>query len=153
MHNAKHVLMGSTRSSAKEVSNKLTVSGLTIEAGLCVILESTDKISLDTSEGAKHGISLGKDLSDTGRTAVCRKGLGVPLKLKAGFNPVIGTQVFIEDDTGLGIATGGGADAVNAVYASARLDVGVSELGGIAEGASTDTATVGVAYIDFPGGL
>ena len=152
MQNANHALMGSTRSSHKEVTNKLTVSGLVIEAGLCVILESSDKISLDTSEGAKHGISLGKDLSDTGRTAVCRKGLGVPLKLKAGFDPVIGTQVYIEDDTGLGIASGGGADAVNAVYASGRLG-GTGVSGGVVEGATSDAGTVGVAYIDFPGGL
>lgn len=152
-HSTSKVLMGSTQSNVKEVTNKLSVSGTPIEAGLAVVLESTDKVSLDTSEGSLLGISLGKDLSDTNRTAICRKGLGVPVKLKAGFDPTIGLAVAIEDDTGLARAyTGSGDRYVNAVYASGRIG-GTGVTGGIVEGATTDTGTVGVAYIDFPGGL
>ncbi len=152
-HNADKVLMGGTGSSVKEVTNFQTVSGTAIEAGLACILESTGKISLDTSEGALVGISLGKDLSDTGRTAVCRKGLKVPVKLKSGFNPTIGAAVAIEDDTGLARAyTGTGDRYVNAVYATGRLG-GNAATGGIAEGATGDTGTVGVALIDMVGGL
>lgn len=152
-HNASKVLMGSTGSNVKEVTNKLSVSGVTVEAGLAVILESTDKISLDTSEGSLLGISLGADLASSNRTAVCRKGLRVPVKLKAGFNPVIGAAVAIEDDTGLARAyTGTGDRYVNALFASGRLG-GSGVTGGVVEGAVVDTGTVGAAYIDFPGGL
>lgn len=152
-HNASKALMGATGSSAKEVTNFLTVSGSAIEAGLAVILESSGKISLDTSEGSLVGISLGKDLSDTNRTPVVRKGLKVPVKLKSGFNPTIGAAVAIEDDTGLARAyTGTGDRYVNAVFATGRLG-GSGATGGIAEGATGDTGTVGVALIDFPGGL
>ncbi len=153
-HNASKALMGSTASNIKEVTNFESVSGAVVEAGLAVILESSGKISLDTSEGALLGISLGAGLSDVARrSAVCRKGLRVPLKLKGGYNPNIGEVVAIEDDTGLGIAyTGTGNRHVNAVFASARLG-GSGATGGIVEGATSDAGTVGVAYIDFPGGL
>ncbi len=152
-HSASKALMGSVGSSHKEVSNALTVSGAAIEAGLCVIMESSGKLSLDSSEGQKVGISLGKDLSDTARTPFCRKGLKVPVKLKAGFDPTVGLAVAIENDTGLARAYTGSGDAyVNAVYASGRLG-GTGVTGGIAEGATTEDGSVGVALIDFPGGL
>lgn len=152
-HNANHALMGGTGSSVKEVTNFQSVSGTPVEAGLACILESSGKISIDSSEGSLVGISLGKDLSDTGRTAVCRKGLRVPVKLKSGFNPTVGAAVAIEDDTGLARAyTGSGDRYVNAVFSSGRLG-GSGETGGVAEGATGDTGTIGVAYIDFPGGL
>src|SRR5690606_23730196 len=110
----------------------------------------------DTSEGSLVGISLGKDLSDIGRTVVCHKGLRVPLQLKASFQPVVGAQVAIEDDTGLGMAYSNGSRHryVNAVYATARLGGGTVTTGGIQEGSTTETSNnVGVALIDFPGGL
>ena len=152
-HNTSKVLMGTTGSSVKEVTNYQSVSGATIEAGLAVVQESSGKISLDTSEGALVGVSLGADLSGTNRTAVCRKGLRVPIKLKAGFDPTIGAQVAIEDDTGLAKAyTGTGDRYVNAVYSSGRIG-GTTATGGVTESATTDTGTIGAAYIDFPGGL
>lgn len=152
-HSSSKVLMGSTQSSVKEVTNFASVSGVPVEAGLVCIMESSGKISLDTSEGQIVGVSLGKDLSDIGRTSVCRKGLGVPVKLKTGFNPTIGAAVAIEDDTGLARAyTGNGDRYVNAVFASGRVG-GSGVTGGIAEGATTEDGSVGVAYIDFPGGL
>lgn len=144
-HDTTKVLMGSTGSSVKEVTNHLSVSGTPIEAGLACIMETSGKLSLDTSEGALVGISLGKDLSDTNRTALCRKGLRVPVKLKSGFDPTVGAIVQIETDTGLAVASG---TQVNAVYASGRIG-GTGVNGGITESGST----VGVAYIDFPGGL
>lgn len=152
-HSTSKALMGSVGSSLREVSNAATVSGAAIDAGLGVIMEDDGRISLDTSEGSIVGISLGKDLSDTNRTPFCRKGLKVPVKLKAGFDPTIGAAVAIEDDTGLARAyTGSGDRYVNAVYASGRLG-GTGATGGIAEGATDETGTVGVALIDFPGGL
>jgi hypothetical protein len=145
--------MGSTGSSLREVSNYKSKSGAVVEAGLATILEATNEVSKDTSEGPLVGISLGKDLSDLGRTVVCHKGLRVPVKLKAGFDPVVGAQVAIEDDTGLARAyTGSGDRKVNAVFASGRLG-GSAATGGIVEGATSETGTIGVALIDFPGGL
>lgn len=155
-HNASKTLMGSTGSSIREVSNYKSKSGTVVEAGLATILESTNEVSVDTSEGSLVGVSLGKDLSDLGRTVVCHKGLRVPLKLKASFNPVPGAQVTIEDDTGLGMAysNGSGHRKVNAVYATGRLGGNDVTTGGIQEGSTSDTSnTVGVALIDFPGGL
>ncbi len=148
-HNALRVLMGSTGSSVKEVTNFPGTTSL--EAGLVAHLKSDGTVTKAKSDGTPVGVSLGKDLSDTGRTAVCRKGLRVPIKLKAGWNPTIGAAVEIDD--GEGYATNDGSKtAVNAVYASGRLDT--TTKGGIAEGATSAVdGTVGVALIDFPGGL
>lgn len=153
MHNSNKAMMGAGGSSAREVTNYASVSGSVIEAGLAVILESSGKISLDTSEGGLIGISLGNDGSGTNRTAVMRKGLRGRVKLKSGFNPTIGGQVAIEDDTGLARAyTGSGDRYVNAFYSSGRIG-GSGATGGIAESATDETGSVGVAEIDFPGGL
>ena len=150
MQDSTKVLLGSTGSSEKEVTNFKSKSETVVAAGLACILESDNTVSKDTSAGSLVGISLGNDLVDTKRTVVVRKGLRVPVQLKTGFNPVIGATVAIEDDTGLARAyTGTGDRYVNAVFSSARIGT----TGGIAEGSSTDTGTIGVAFIDFPGGL
>jgi hypothetical protein len=142
-HNASKVLMGSKESSGGEVTNYPSVSDAVVEAGCAVILESTGKVSKDTSEGALVGISLGKDLGHTNRTAVARKGLRIPVKLKAAFTPTVGARVAIEDDTGLARAyTGTGDRYVNAVYAS-----------GLLTGIGEDGLDKTVALIDVPGGL
>lgn len=139
-HNPNQALMGATQSSAKEVTNEKG----SIEAGLAVRLKSDGTLSVAASDGSLLGISLGRDLSDIGRTAICRKGLRVPVKLGTGFDPVVGAVVNISDTTGEAVASGQGATAVNAVYATGRLSDG-----GIGE----DGQTKGVALIDFPGGL
>lgn len=143
MHNANQMLMGTTQSSVKEVSNKKGV----IEAGIFVRLKSDDTLSIAQADGELLGVSLGKDMSDIGRTAICRKGLRVPVKLTAAFNPTIGAAVAVSDTTGLAKAyTGTGDRYVNGVYASGRLsDGGINE--------TNQLSDVGVALIDFPGGL
>lgn len=142
-HDTTKVLMGATGSNIKEVTNRAG----TIAAGIAVRLKSDDTISTAKADGNLLGISIGKSLSDTARTAVCRKGVRVPVQLKDGFDPTIGAVVSIDDATGL--ATGDGSKtAVNAVYVSGRIG-GTGVNGGIQE----DGTTVGVAYIDFPGGL
>lgn len=146
-HNANQALMGATGSSVKEVTN---LKG-TIAAGLAVRLKSDGTISVASADGSLLGISLGKDLSDIGYTAICRKGLRVPVKLTSGFDPVVGAIVNLSDTTGAAIASGAGATAVNAVYASGRLG-GTTATGGISE-TGGGVADTGVAYIDFPGGL
>ncbi len=139
-HNANKVLLGSTGSSMKEVSNHVGV----IAAGIAVRLKSDDTLSIAAADGGLLGISLGSDLTPIGYTAIVRRGLKVPLKLTAGFTPVIGAAVRISDTTGLGVTSGG--TVVNAVYATSKLSVG---------GTDPDSGSTGIdaAYIDFPGGL
>lgn len=139
-HDATKVVMGSTRSSFKNVDNKAG----TIAAGIAVRLKSDDTISIAAADGSLLGISLGRSLSDTARTSIVRKGDQVPIQLTAAFSPVIGTQVNISDTTGLAIASGGGATGVNAVYVSTALTM-IDEDG-------VETASK-AALIDFPGGL
>lgn len=138
-HDPTKVLMGTTQSSYKVVDN---MKG-EIPAGLAVRLKSDGTISKAKADGELQGISLGKDLSNIGRTSICRKGIRVPVILKTGFNPAIGAQVEIDDAEGY--ATGDGTKTgVNAVYVTGRLAGG-----GVAE----DGTTVGVALIDMAGGL
>ncbi len=148
-HNSLRVLMGSTGSSVKEVTNY--PGAATLEAGLVAHAKSDGTVTKAKSDGSPVGVSLGNDLSGGTRTAVCRKGLRVPIKLKTGFNPTIGAIVEIDDAEGY--ATGDGSKtAVNAIFVSGRLDT--TTKGGIAEGATSgETGTIGVAIIDFPGGL
>jgi hypothetical protein len=140
MHDSSKVLMGSTRSNIKEVDNRKG----SIAAGLIVRLKSDDTISVALADGNALGISLGRSLSDTTRTAICRKGLGVPVQLTNGFTPTIGAQVNISDTTGKAVASGAGATAMNATYATSTL-TGVDEDG--------NNLADGCALIDFPGGL
>lgn len=148
-HNTSKVQMGTTQSSYKEVTNY--PGSAVLEAGLVAHAKSDGTVTKAKADGSPVGVSLGKDLAHTTRTAVVRKGLRVPLKLKSGFNPTIGAAVEIDDAEGYG--TGDGTrTAVNAVYATGRIG-GSGATGGVAEDATTDTGSVGVALIDFPGGL
>lgn len=138
MHDPTKVLLGNIPSSVKEVDNR---NG-TIAAGLAVRLKSDNTISLLKSDGSLLGISLGKDLSNIGRTAIARLGLKVPIQLTAAFTPVIGAQVNISDTTGKAGTAGAGLTAVNAKYVS-----------GVLSGLQEDGTSVDVALIDFEGGL
>lgn len=147
-HDTTKQVMGSVNSNHKEVSN-WAGSSTTFPAGQAVRLKSDGTLSKAKADGQLLGISLGKDLSNAGRVPVVRKGLSVPILLKASFDPAIGAQVLLDDTTGL--ATGDGTNTgVNAVYASGRLG-GTGVTGGYSEGGSS--ADTGVALIDFPGGL
>lgn len=138
MHDATKVLLGATQSSLKHVDNYAGA----IDAGKIVRLKSDGTISIALADGNALGISLGKSLSDTSRTAVCRAGLRVPVLLTAAFTPVVGAQVNISDTTGIAIAAGAGATAMNAIYVS-----------GVLTGVLEDGTTANVALIDFQGGL
>lgn len=139
-HSATKVLMGNVRSSFKNVDNRAG----SIEAGLIVRLKSDNTISIASADGLPLGISLGKSLSDTGRTAIVRKGSEVPVLLTAEFTPTIGAQVHISDTTGKAIASGAGATGMNATYITGALTA-IKEDG-------TEVASA-VALIDMPGGL
>jgi len=137
-HDASKVLMGATQSSIREIDNRKG----SIAAGLIVRLKSDDTISIASADGNPLGVSLGKDLSDIGRTAIARKGLKIPVLLTAEFTPTKGAQVHFSDTTGKAIASGAGATGMNAVYVS-----------GVLTGVLEDGTTADVALIDFPGGL
>jgi hypothetical protein len=138
MHDPTKVLLGTTQSNIREVDNRKG----TIAAGLAVRLKSDETVSFLAADGSLLGISLGKSLSDTGRTAICRKGLRVPVVLGGGLTPVIGAQVHLSDTTGAAVAAGAGATGVNATYSS-----------GVLTGLAEDGTTVSCAFIDMPGGL
>lgn len=139
-HNPNIVLLGSTRGNIKEIGNRKGV----IAAGIAVRLKSDQTISTAKADGGLLGISVGRDLSDIGRTAIAYKGVKVPLRLTSGFTPVVGAPVGIDDVTGLGKAAGAGVTTVNAVYESLLPDGGLAEDG---------VTIVPCAIIDFPGGL
>jgi hypothetical protein len=136
-HDASKVLMGATGSNIKEVSNHKG----TVAAGLAVRLKSDDTLSLSSSDGQWLGVSLGGDLSNAGYTAICRKGIRVPVQVGSGLTPVIGAAVTFSNTTG---EASGSGTASSAVFASL-----VMENGGVME----DGTLVDVAYVDFPGGL
>lgn len=140
MHSSSTVYMGSTQSKIKDVDN-MAGDPATFQAGLCVHLKSDGTLSLASADGSKLGISLGRSLSIHKRTAICRKGLRVPVLLANGFTPTVGAQVQISTTTGKAVASG---TAVNAVYVSSTLTA-YDEYG-------TEIAD-GAALIDFPGGL
>jgi hypothetical protein len=138
-HNAGVVLLGATRSNIKEVGNRVG----SIEAGVAVRLKSDGTISTISSDGSLIGVSLGRDLSDTDKTAICYKGIGVPVLLTASFTPVLGAAVWIDNATGKAKGSATDTTAVNASFASAILQ-------GIRE---SDGSQVNCALVDFPGGL
>lgn len=139
MHNASKVLMGATNSTNKTVTSKAG----SIEAGVAVRLKSDGTLSVAAADGQLLGISLGVDQSKTGFTAIVRKGVAVPIRLKSGFTPTVGAQVKINDTTGYASGDGSGETAVNAVYVSGKI-TGVKE---------SDQSSIDVALIDFAGGL
>ncbi len=139
-HSATTIYMGATRSKVKEVIN-MAGDPATFLAGLCVHQKSDGTISLAAADGSKIGISLGRDLSNTKRTAICTKGLEVPVLLANGFTPTVGAQVQISTTTGKAVSSG---TAVNAYYVTSTLT------------AYDEAGTViadGAAVISFPGGL
>lgn len=140
MHDATKVLMGQVNSNMKEIDNRAG-NPSTFQAGLCVHLKSDDTISLASADGSKLGISVGRSQSDTSRTAICRKGVRVPIQVTNGFTPVVGAQVQISTTTGKAVTSG---TAVNALYSAISL-TGIDEDG---------TALADpIALIDYPGGL
>jgi hypothetical protein len=140
MHSATTVYMGTTKTNAKDVDNR-SGDPATFLAGLCVHLKSDGLLSLAAADGSKLGISLGRSLSDTKRTAIARKGLGIPVLLANGFTPTIGAAVQISTTTGKAVSSG---TTVNAVYTTAVLTAYDEDGAAIADGC---------ALIDFPGGL
>ena len=143
-HDATKVLLGTTPWTAKDVTSHAS-DPATFPAGTAVRLKADKTLSKAKADGALHGVSLGKSLTDDTRTAVLRAGSYVPLRLTDDFTPTIGAAVWIDDVTGLAnIADDGG---VTTTITGAYYVTGV--LSGITE----DATEVRVALIDLPGGL
>ncbi len=139
-HDATKVYLGNTTSSFKHVDSKAG----SVAAGLAISNKSDGTITTAIADGPRIGISLGKDLSDAGYTAIVRAGMKVPLLVTSGFTPTLGAGVVVSDTTGKAIAAGAGATAINATYASAVLTA-------ILEDGTTDAT--GCALINMPGGV
>lgn len=139
-HSATTIYMGTSQSKVKEIDNRAG-DPATFLAGLCVHLKSDGTISLAAADGSKLGISMGRSLSNTKRTAIARKGLRIPVLLANGFTPTIGAAVQISTTTGKAVSSG---TTVNAVYVTSTLTAYDEDGVAIADGA---------ALIDFPGGL
>jgi hypothetical protein len=139
-HDTNIVLLGATSTNYKVVENHAG----TVLAGKVCRLKSDDTITTAKADGNILGVSIGRSLSDTSVTAICKKGTRVPLLLTGSFSPTVGGAVCIDDVTGLGKATGGGVTTTNGIYVTAKLD-SIDE-----DGAS---GTDNVALIDMSGGL
>lgn len=147
-HDPTKVLLGTTQSSAKDISN-YDSDPATYVAGLAVRLASTGLLALTKASGMLVGISLGRSLSDTKKTAVAKKGELIPIQLtddEADYAyVVIGQKVYVDDVSGKANIVDDGnvtTTITDATYVSLPID-------GIAE----DGTTVKVAMIDMPGGL
>lgn len=141
-HNTSKVLMGCPRSSDRTVVSHIGE----IAAGIAVRRKSDGTLSTTSTDGDFYGVSLGKDLSKAGYSAICVAGLGIPLQLTDGLDPSVGGVVSISNSTGKGASSS--ATATAATYATGRIG-GTGVAGGILE----DGTTVGACYIDMPGGL
>lgn len=138
-HDATKIQMGNVPNSCKNIDN---IKG-DFAAGLYIHKKTDGTGSIAAADGAGIGISVGKDLSNAGYTAVARSGLDIPMQLTAAFTPAIGTQVHISDTTGKAGAAGEGFTGINATYSSEKK-IMVAEDG-------TETADA-VALIDMVGG-
>lgn len=81
-HDATKVKLGSTGSSAKDISS-FDSDPASYPAGLAVSMNSSGALSVLKSAGRRVGVSLGKSLSDHKKTAVVRTGESVPVRLDA----------------------------------------------------------------------
>lgn len=139
-HDASVVLLGSTRSNLKDVTNESGASA-TFKAGLAVRLATNSELQLaDDSTAALIGISLGESLDDKTKIAVCRTGNKVPIKLQNEFaEVVIGDLTFRAKTAGVSTLTVAMPDTEAAGAANASL-VGSDITIGIEDGVTTAQA-------------
>jgi hypothetical protein len=78
MHSASTILLGSNRSSSKDLT-EYNSDPATYLAGLCVRQASTAQ-TLSLTSGRYVGVSMGRSLSDHKKTSVLRSGLQVPVR-------------------------------------------------------------------------
>ncbi len=81
-HNTSECAMGSTASSAREI-DEIASDPANFPAGTAVRLKTPGILSTIKADGSFYGVSLGKSLSDTAKTACARTGLRVPILVEA----------------------------------------------------------------------
>ncbi len=116
-HDASKVLLGSVPNSCKDVSRE-DADPASFPAGTAVRRSSTGGLVIaDNSTAILIGVSCGKDLADTKKTAVARTGLKIPLTLTNQ------NAVLVEKDlTFTAVAAGVGGDEITIEF----LDTGTA---------------------------
>ena len=79
-HNAKQILMGTGQSSDKVITCE-DADPATFKAGLAVRRKNDGGLSLTSTDGGFAGVSMGRSLSDSKKTALCRAGNRIPIQL------------------------------------------------------------------------
>ncbi len=104
MHNASVIQLGSSQSSAREVET-VAVSPVTWPAGTVARLKSDGTLSKIKADGPFYGVSMGRSLSNTLKTAFARTGLRIPVLLSVAPARLIITitsyanLIAVSDDT------------------------------------------------------
>jgi hypothetical protein len=149
MHDSTKVLMGS-HGSSDITSTCENGDPATFEAGLVVRKNTSGDLSLAT--GQIIGVSLGKSLSDTKKTSVCRAGNIIPVQITDEEDPeadppvgkfdyvVVGQPVEVSATTGKAVSDD---VATGAIYVSGPLK-GIDPI---------TKAEIDVALVDMGGGL
>lgn len=139
MHDATKVLLGSVQSSDKVVSI-FDEDPATFLAGLAVRLATgVDQLSL--SSGALVGVSLGRSLSDVLKTAVCRVGNLVPLRLE--LQPARGVVTI----TSYANLVSGTDDSITVGATLFTAQAGAATPGDATFRAATDNATTAASLV------
>lgn len=133
-HDSSKVVLGSTVTSSKDVSTHNSTP-LTYVAGLAVRQKSDGELSVTLADGKWLGVSLGRSLSDTLKTDVCRAGLGVPVLLEA--TPARGTVTV----TSYANLVSGTDDVVTIGATAFTAQAGAATPGDATFQAATDNAT------------
>lgn len=103
-HDASKVVMGQTAWSAKDVV-EFDNDPASFPAGTAVRLKSDGTLSKTLADGQWLGVSLGRSLSSSKKTAICRAGLKVPMLVEYGPARLVITitsyanLVAVSDDT------------------------------------------------------
>lgn len=99
-HNADIVLLGSTLSSDRVVSEH-NGDPVSFPAGVVVVRTSTDGLSVDHGDGVPMGVSLGRSLTDKNKVSVLRAGNQVPVRVTDDFaSLVVGDLTFTAKEAG-----------------------------------------------------
>jgi hypothetical protein len=139
---ATKVMMGASLCPADECSVE-SVPGA-INAGLAVRRNSSTgayQVS-SSSAGPIVGLSMGRSLGKSGCFSLCYNAPKAVLRIGA-YVPTVGAQVHIDNTTGQGVASGGGATATAAIYEKVLVGGGVDEITGDAVNVAIINLTAG----------
>lgn len=142
-HDPTKVMLGASLCPAHEEAVE-SVPG-NIAAGL-VVRQNTSTGAYQVTNvtgGPILGVSRGRSLGGAGTFSLVRRASSAVIQIGA-HEPVVGTQVHVDNTTGVAAASGGSATATAAVYKKILIGGGVNEATGEA---------VNVAIIDLTSGF